>query len=151
MTDQRKRLDQIMQNSTFKVLSEYRPRKGWIKAVRESIGMTAQQLATRMKLKNHASIFAFEKREKEKTITLKAIEDAAKAMGCNLVYAIVPAGKSFDSLVEERALKIAAQMIRKVSHSMKLENQSVTQDYQSQQTQELVKELKEKLDPRLWE
>ncbi|MGE3758710.1 MAG: mobile mystery protein A [Pseudobdellovibrionaceae bacterium] len=148
--DQRKRLDQLIAHFDLSPLRE-KPRKGWLKAVRESLGISAQQLAKRMKLKNHASILAFEKREKEKAITLKAMEDMAGAMDCHFIYAVVPSGSSFEKLIDERAKKIAEQMIQKVAHSMKLENQSITQDQQAQQIIELAKELKEKLDHRLWD
>lgn len=151
LTDQRKRIDQVLSSINLMGLLEHQPRKGWLKAVRESLGMTAQQLAKRIKLKNHASILAFEKREKEKTITLRVLEDAARAMGCRLVYAIVPEGKTLEQLVEARAQKIASQLVQKVSHSMKLENQGIDREDQEQQTKKLALELKEKLDPRLWD
>ena len=140
-----------MVESHFETLHKIRPRKGWLKAVRESLGMTAQQLAKRMKLKNHASVLAFEKREQEKAITLKVLDDAANAMGCRLVYAIVPEGTTFEQIVEERARKIAAQIIQQVSHSMKLENQETSSQDQERQIRELSGVLKDKLDPRLWD
>lgn len=147
---QRQRLDEILKAPQGPAAAE-RPRAGWLKAVREALGMTSQQLAKRMKLKNHASILKFEKGEVDGSITLDVLERSAQALGCKLIYAIVPESGSFDDLVEARARAVASDVVKRVSHSMKLENQATAKSQQMNQVSELAAELKEKLDSRLWD
>jgi predicted DNA-binding mobile mystery protein A len=146
---QRKRLDsQVNTGIDWSIL--IRPRKGWIKAVRESLGMSTQQLASRMGLKNAASVFRMEEREVDGAITLEALERAAKAMRCRVVYAIVPNDGSFEKALENQAIEAAAKQMKSVTHSMRLESQGVDNAKTALQVSELAEELKEKLDSRIW-
>jgi predicted DNA-binding mobile mystery protein A len=81
---------------------------------------------------------------------LEALEKAAQAMGCNLVYALVPS-QSLENIVDQKASEAAARMLRSVSHSMKLEKQELTAEANNAQLKNLTQELKAKLDPTLWE
>ena len=103
-----------------------------------------------MKLKNHASVLKFEKGEVDGSLTLGVLERSAQALGCKLVYAIVPENGTFDDLVEARAQAVASEIVKRVSHSMKLENQETTEEHRLNQVLELAAELKDKLDSRLW-
>ena len=56
------------------------------------------------------------------------LRDAADALGCQLVYALVPKNGSVGSiqeLAEEHARTKAAENVRAVEHSMALEDQAV--------------------------
>jgi len=101
-----------------------RPQKGWIRAVREALGMTLLELSTRMK--SSLSLAAqFEKSEAEYRITLKSLRQAADALGCDLVYALVPKQGTLHELVERAATEEATADVVAVEHTMKLENQAV--------------------------
>lgn len=56
---------------------------------------------------------------------LKSLKAAANALGCELVYALVPRTHSLEHLVEERARSQAKKQVMGVEHSMALENQAV--------------------------
>ncbi|MFM8648094.1 MAG: helix-turn-helix domain-containing protein, partial [Methylocystis sp.] len=62
------------------------PPSGWIKAIRESLGMTAEQLARRMGVVQ-SRVSTLEKAECSGTPSLKSLRQAAEAMNCTLVYA----------------------------------------------------------------
>lgn len=145
---QRKQLDERLKD-WLSVGQVPRPRSGWLRAVRESLGMTSRQLAYLLSTDN-AAVLRMEKREIEKKVTLEALEKAAQAMGCKLVYAIVPS-QSLETIVDQKAHEAAAKMLRSVSHSMKLEKQELTADANRAQLKDLAQELKTKLDPVLWE
>lgn len=145
---QRKQLDERLKD-WLSVGQVPRPRSGWLRAVRESLGMTSRQLASLLSTDN-AAVLRMEKREIEKKVTLEALEKAAQAMGCKLVYAIVPS-QSLETIVDQKAHEAAAKMLRSVSHSMKLEKQELTADANRAQLKDLAQELKTKLDPVLWE
>jgi predicted DNA-binding mobile mystery protein A len=101
-----------------------RPQKGWIRAIREVTGVPLRQLAQRL----HRSlplVNYLEKSEAEYRITLGSLRDAADALGCQLVYALVPKNGSIQALSEESARTKAAENVRAVEHSMALEDQAV--------------------------
>jgi predicted DNA-binding mobile mystery protein A len=105
-----------------------RPQKGWLRAVREATGITLRQLAMRLK-KAPTLVAKLEKSEAEYRITLGSLREAADALGCQLVYALVPKSGSIQELAEERArtkaTEKATENVRAVEHSMALEDQAV--------------------------
>lgn len=101
-----------------------RPPRGWIKAIREGLGMTSAQLAGRMDIRQ-PSLAELEKSEADKRITLASLERVAKALDCQLVYALVPNRPLSDRLAE-RAEAIAEEQLAAVDQTMKLEKQSVS-------------------------
>ncbi len=114
------------------------PRGGWIVALRRALGMTQAHLADRMAVSRQA-ISQLEKREADGSVTLKALEQAAVALGGRLVYAVVPDRPLTDTL-EEQALKVAARMTGSVRHTMRLEDQEPSSDL-DQRTRDLAQEL----------
>ena len=101
-----------------------RPQKGWIRAIREATGVTVRDMAKR--LRKAPSVAAhLEGSEAEYRITLGSLRDAADALGCQLVYALVPKSGSIQELAEERARAKATENVRAVEHSMALEDQAV--------------------------
>ena len=84
-----------------------RPARGWIRAIREALGMTAAQLGKRMEV-NQSTVAGFEYGEVSKAITLDSLERAANALDCRLVYAVVPRS-SFEDQVLEQARRRAPE------------------------------------------
>jgi predicted DNA-binding mobile mystery protein A len=125
------------------------PRRGWVKAVRESLGLSTRLLAERLKV-SQSVISRLEAREPRKQVTLETLEKVAQSMDCKLVYAIVPSSSSLDQILEAHATKAAERILREVKHSMQLEDQAVSKEESLHQLEELARELKEALDPRLW-
>jgi predicted DNA-binding mobile mystery protein A len=99
------------------------PRQGWLRALREAMGMTATQLATRM-AKVPSRISALEKAEASGNTTLKSLREAAEAMGCTLVYAIVPV-RPIDDTLRARATALAEEDLARINHTMRLEDQAL--------------------------
>jgi len=126
-----------------------RPPRGWIKAIREALGMTTAQLAQRIGV-SQPRVVAIEKAEKNKSITLESLERAAQALDCHVVYALVPR-KPLNDLVEERAHKIAKKRLQSTRHSMALEAQSVDKSDEEEQLKHLIQRLIKKSGSELWE
>ena len=99
------------------------PVRGWIKAIREALGMSTAQLAKRLKL-IQSTVVRIEQSEAHGTIQLTTLRRVAEAMNCTLVYALVP-NESLETMVRERARKVARQRLRSAEHTMRLEDQSV--------------------------
>jgi predicted DNA-binding mobile mystery protein A len=104
-----------------------RPPKGWIRAIRDAIGMSGSQLGKRMGVTPQA-VADLEKSETVGKIGLDTLRRAAEAMDCVLVYAIVP-NTSLIEMVDERARALALKALNRVSHSMALEDQRVDRDF----------------------
>ncbi|MGC1786033.1 MAG: mobile mystery protein A [Terriglobales bacterium] len=116
-----------------------RPQKGWIRAIREATGITVREMARR--LRKAPSVAAhLEGSEAEYRITLGRLREAADALGCQLVYALVPKS-SLQELGEQRARSKAAENVRAVEHSMALEDQAVggIEDKIDEETRRLLK------------
>lgn len=99
------------------------PGKGWIRAIRDAIGMTGMQLALRLGVKPQ-SVADMERSEATGTIRIDSLRRAAEALDCTLVYALVP-NRSLESMVEQRARAIAREALSRVGHTMSLEDQAV--------------------------
>ena len=126
-----------------------RPPRGWIKAIREALGMTTAQLARRIGV-SQPRVVAIEKAEKNASITLDSLERAARAMDCRVVYALIPI-KPLDDLVEERARIVAEKRLQSTQHSMALEAQSVEKSDEEEQLKHLSERLINKAGSALWE
>ena len=100
-----------------------RPPKGWIRAIREALGLSSAELAARMKT-NRSLIVQQEKAEADDRITLKSLRAFATALDCDLVYAFVPRAGDLEQLVEARVRAAARTNVLGVEHSMALENQA---------------------------
>jgi predicted DNA-binding mobile mystery protein A len=100
-----------------------RPVRGWLRAVREALGVSQQEVATTAKVKRQ-SIIGFEKAEAGDRITLRNLRRVADAMGCELIYAIVPKSGSIQELAEQRTRSEATKRVLSVEHTMALEGQA---------------------------
>jgi predicted DNA-binding mobile mystery protein A len=119
----RHRLDERL--SPLKPAERFRPPpKGWVRAIRDALGMTGVQYAARLKIRPQ-SLEALERSEATGAIQLKTLRRAAEALDCTLVYALVP-NSSLEEAVRARARKIAVRDLGRVAHTMKLEAQSTS-------------------------
>lgn len=126
-----------------------RPPRGWIKAIREALGMTSKQLARRMGV-SQPRASEIEKGELAGSLTLDTLQRAADALDCRLVYALVPR-QSLQTLVEERAARLALARLSAAAHSMALEDQRVDEADAKSQLDELTRKLAKSEGPALWE
>jgi predicted DNA-binding mobile mystery protein A len=100
-----------------------RPPKGWIRAIREAMGVSAGELAKRLRA-NRSLAPQQEKAEVDDRITLRSLRMCADALDCDLVYALVPRGATIEDTIAARARALASQTVRRVEHSMALEDQA---------------------------
>ena len=125
-----------------------RPPRGWIKAIREALGMTTYQLADRIGVSQPRTV-KIEKAEKDGSITLDTLERAARALDCRLVYTLVPK-KPFEEMVGDRARNVAKKRLEFTGHSMALEAQAVNKEDAKDHLEQLINRLVEKSGSELW-
>jgi predicted DNA-binding mobile mystery protein A len=126
-----------------------RPPRGWVKAIREALGMTADQLGRRMAVTKQRAL-ELEESEARGAVTLESLERAAHALDCRLVYALVPR-MPLDDIVQERATRLARKQLRATGHSMALEDQAVDPADEEEQLRRLSQDLIDKSGSVLWE
>jgi predicted DNA-binding mobile mystery protein A len=112
------------------------PPRGWIKAIRQALGMSGVQLAARLGVRPQ-TVDALEKSEKNGKIQLETLRRAAEALDCRLVYALVPRTSLEDS-INTRARKIASEDLARAAHTMKLEAQETHPADAEQQLQDYI-------------
>ena len=122
------------------------PVRGWIRAIRQSLGMSAAQLADRLGIKQ-PSVVALEQSETKGTIELATLRRAAEALNCTLVYALIP-NKPLEAMVRDRARAVALSRLSPIEHSMRLEDQGVSAKISEAQLDEMVRTMS---PSRLWD
>jgi transcriptional regulator with XRE-family HTH domain len=97
----RKRLDLEMR-SYRQAGREKNPTNDLLRAVRQALRVPVAEIAEKMGV-GRSSVFEMEAREPLNTISLMSMSRMAGAMGCKLVYGIVPkGGKTLEELAEKR-------------------------------------------------
>ncbi len=140
----RRHLDQRTNKAVFQEMQ--RPPRGWVKAIREALGMTTAQLAQRMHVSQPAVVL-LERSEALGRIRLDTLQRAASALDCQVVYALVP-NQPLETLVQSRRRELAQDQLRAVEQSMSLENQSVED---AETRERLLAALASRVDSRaLW-
>src|SRR3977135_838767 len=113
--------------SPWRSLPRSRPSGGWLRAVRQALGMTTRQLARAVGV-TQAAVVDAERTEAKGDITLATLQRYAAALDCALSYALGPK-RPLEKVVEERADRIARDQVSRVKHSMALEDQSTSSDH----------------------
>ena len=126
------------------------PPTGWIKAIRNALGMSMQQLGNKLSITKQ-SILEIEQREKDGTITLKSLKEVAKALDMQLVYGFVPNDGSLDALIDRKAKDLARQIVLRTSNTMKLEDQQNSNQRIVNAIQERANAIKNEMPKILWD
>ncbi|MEO8411646.1 MAG: mobile mystery protein A [Propionivibrio sp.] len=125
-----------------------RPSDGWLKTIRQSLGMPATYLAKRLGVAVSTAT-RLEASESDDTISLATLRRAAEALGCELQYVLVPKQSLADTL-EARAIQLARQGMNAVAHTMALEDQATSSDTVNSQMRTLVDNLRNGPRRELW-
>ncbi len=93
------------------------PTNGLLRAVRKALRVPVAEIAGKMGV-NRSGVFDLEARELKSSATLRSMSRMAEAMGCKMVYGIVPeGGKTLEELVEAKlwAELLAKRTVRRLS------------------------------------
>jgi len=124
------------------------PRTGWIRAIRNALGMTTTQLGKRLGLTSQA-ILDSEKREAAGDVTLTHLRKLGDALNCDVYYALIPR-VPLATTVEDRAREIVARDVEELSHSMALEDQQTEATLKEKRIQAGVHRLLQGRWSQLW-
>lgn len=124
------------------------PRGGWIRAIREALGMPRRELARRLGV-GEKRVVQLEAGEAKGKITMDSLARTAEALDCELVVALVPR-RPLEQIVAERRMQLATAWLQsRALHTMAMEDQAVSLDDLPDQ---LVREIDRQFpDDRLWD
>ncbi len=142
--DARRSLDRTL--APLLNLPRRRPRRGWVRAIRDALGMTAEQLGDRIGV-TQSTVQRLETSEAADTIQLNSLRRLAEGLGCELVYVLVP-HETLSATYDAAARDVARRELARVSHSMALEDQAVDDAGDEERLRQFIVE---ELDPReIW-
>lgn len=139
----------IVDNAKEGPLSSKLPAEGWICTVRKALGMSRVQLAKKLGI-SRAQVFKFEKEELNAGVTIRTMQRIAEAMGCSLVYAIVPP-ETVDDLIIKQAEHKAKYIVDKVNIQMALEEQLLPAEKRQFEINRLTREIIDEMPAHLWD
>lgn len=122
------------------------PPRGWIRAIRDALGMSTSELGRRMGL-TQSRVSQIERAEEFGSIRLDTLDRAARALNCQVRYVFVP-NEPLEKMVRHQAHLRAEAEIEAVTHTMALEGQTPEPDVIRAQVEELAERLID--SPRLW-
>ena len=145
------RLNQVQDSLKpfLRLIHSQQPSGGWIRSIREALGMTTVQLAKRLNVKPQ-TLDDLEANEVRGKITLESLNKLARALDCRVVYAVIPP-KPLGQMQRDRARTIARNQLERVSHSMKLEAQDVSVHEERRQLERLVDKILSGNPKKLWD
>jgi len=126
------------------------PPTGWIKAIRNAIGMSMLQLGNRLSITKQ-SVQDMESRERDGSISIKALREAARALDMQLIYGFVPNDGSLEALIDRKAKELATQIVQRTSNSMKLEDQENSKQRIEKAIEERATIIKNEMPKTLWD
>lgn len=144
----RNQLDRFFKENPRIFLSKA-PKEGWVKEVRQALGMTMQDLGERLGVIKQR-IDRIEKDEAAGKVTLKTLQETAEALNCEMVYFFVPKRQGLQATLEDQARLAAQKIVKATEHSMSLEKQDTSRDAQRELVEELAQEMIVNEDRKIW-
>lgn len=125
------------------------PKGGWLASIREALGMSLEVFGARLGVSRQTA-HDVQKSEVDESISVRRLRAAANALECDLVVLVIPR-QPLEEIVQQQALRVANAQIRKTTHSMALEAQSVAEEQSQYIAKQLAYDLVNRGDRRLWE
>ena len=92
-----------------------------------------------------------EQREKRGSVSLNVLRQVGLALDMKFVYGFIPRHYTLQKMIENRAEKLALEIVQRTSASMNLEDQKLTETRIKQAIKEKAEELKLKAPRYLWD
>ena len=98
------------------------PRGGWIRTIRQALGMTMAQLGARLQV-TAPGVAEMENRDEREAISVAKLREVADALGCDLVITFAPR-IPLEEMVRQQAIMKAREERERLLHTMALEDQT---------------------------
>ena len=144
----REQLDKTL-DTFYPLMQIAPPRKGWIRSIRNALGMSGEQLARRLGT-NKQRVSRIEYDEKLGKVTINTLRGVAEAMDCEFVYGFIPK-QSLDKTVRKQARSVAEKRMARSDQMMRLENQELSADEKSKALNNIITDIINTMPRSLWD
>ena len=143
-------MDAVLQGTASHPLPP-RPPAGWLRAIREALGMTSAVLADRLEI-TASGVRKLEHAEAIDAITLGTLRRVAEALDCDLQYALVPK-RPLRDMRWRQAMRLAQQWQQRAGRTMALEAQPVASPSAAanERLEAMAEEILRTSGTRLWD
>ena len=125
------------------------PPFGWIRSIREALGMSGRQLAERLGVSKQ-SVSRLEQDEIVGAITIKTMRNVAESLDCAFVYGFVPK-TSLENTVRKRAEAVSRERMDRVNQTMTLEKQKIRDENLESLIMEDIERIMDEMPRNLWD
>jgi predicted DNA-binding mobile mystery protein A len=115
------------------------PQSGWIKAIREALGLSSIQLGKRSGL-DQSRISRLENAEKNGDLKLSSLQKIAKGLHMQFVYGFVPES-TLEEMVRAQAKAIALKRMKRLNDTMHLEKQGLSDEEQKKAFEDMIEKI----------
>lgn len=115
------------------------PQGGWIKTIRESLGLSSRQLGKKAGI-DQSRISRLENAETNGNLTLSSLHKIAKGLGMRFVYGFVPE-RTLEEMVNARAEAIAQKRMKRLDTTMRLEKQGLSGEEQKKALKDMIEKI----------
>ena len=115
------------------------PQSGWIRAIREALGLSSLQLGKRAGL-DQSRVSRLESAEKTGNLKIASLQKIARGLGMRFVYGFVAEG-TLEEMVNARAKEIALKRMKRLNDTMRLEKQGLSQEEQKKALDDMIEKI----------
>lgn len=115
------------------------PKQGWIKTIREALGLSSAQLGKKAGV-DQSRISRLETAEQDGNIRLASLRKIAAGLKMKFVYGFVPE-ESLEEIVREQAMQIALKRLKQLEQTMKLEKQGLSAEEQKKALKDMIEKI----------
>ena len=102
------------------------PQQGWIKTIREVLGLSTSQLGKKVGI-DQSRISRLENAEKTGNLKLSSLQKIAQGLNMKFVYGFVPED-TLEAMVRDQAKRIALKRLKILDNTMRLEKQALSEE-----------------------
>lgn len=118
-----------------------RPYAGWIRAIRNALGMSMAALADRIGV-HRSRIAKIEQDEIEGSLTIKTMQKVADGLDCEFVYGFVPRN-GLENTINRQVHLRASEEFEKLMQTMSLEAQEIPESEREKLLNQLITQILE--------
>ena len=115
------------------------PQQGWIKTVREALGLSARQLGEKAGI-DQSRISRLENAEKDGSLKLSSLQKVAKGLNMRFIYGFV-SENTLEEMVRSQARKIALRRLKQLNNTMRLEKQELSDEEQKKALEDMIEKI----------
>lgn len=143
----RERLDEKL--VFLKSFADFQPQQGWIKTIREVLGMSTSQLAKKVGI-HQSRISRLENAEKTGHLKLTSLQKIAESLNMKFVYGFVPK-ETMESMLKDQVKYVALKRLNILESTMSLEKQVLSEDEKKKVLNDMVEKILIDNSAHLWD